>query len=78
MQDSSQKIKKRLLTPTIKVWNHKLRFVISSALLSFFGAIFGTYIAESYYIFNLPTTGVMVLSTIATVLVGTTLLAIID
>ncbi len=74
----SKKIKKRLLTPSIKVWNHKLRAAISSALLSFFGAILGIYISESYYIFNLSTTSVMLLSTMATAFIGIILLAIID
>jgi len=78
MLDTSQKVKKRLLMPTIKVWNHKLRFVISSALFAFFGAILGIYIAESYHTFNLSTTSVMIVSTMITVFVGTILLAIID
>ena len=78
MGDTSQKVKKRLITPTIKVWNHKLRFVISSALFAFFGAIIGIYIAESYYTFNLSTSSVMIVSTMFIVFVGTILLAITD
>ncbi len=81
MPDLSQKIKTRFLTPSIKVWNHKLRYVISSGLLGGFGAILGIYIAVSYYIFDPynPFSAVIVgLSTGATVFIGSIFLAIID
>ncbi len=81
MADISHKIKKRLLTPSIKVWNHKLRFVISCGILAALGTLLGIYIAEPYYIFdpsNPISVVIVALSTGATIFIGSIFLAIID
>lgn len=81
MSDVSQKINKRFLTPSIKVWNHKLCYIISSGQLGGFGAIFGIYIAVSYHVYNPHnpfSVAIVMLSTAVTVFIGSIFLAIID